>query len=84
MDATSKKTISIDDFIAKKLETYFRHLQGKKPCNVHSMVVDQAEAAVISYVMMHCNNNQSEAASVLGVSRGTLRTKLQKYSIKVK
>lgn len=83
MEGASNTNGSIQVFIAKKLEAYFNQLQGKKPCNVHSMVVGEAEEAVIGYAMKHCNNNQSQAADILGVSRGTLRTKIQKYRIQV-
>jgi len=32
--------------------------------------------------MKYTNGNQSQAAEILGINRGTLRTKLKSYSIK--
>ena len=78
------KEESLDNFITAKLDAYFMHLGNKMPSRVHAMVVDQAEATVIRYVFHHCENNQSKAAELLGISRGSLRSKMKLYKIKEK
>jgi Fis family transcriptional regulator len=36
---------------------------------------------MIAEVLRHCRGNQSRAASILGISRGTLRKKLVEYRL---
>jgi len=39
----------------------------------------QADKALITSVLEECNGNQSKAALYLGLSRGTLRSKMSDY-----
>jgi Fis family transcriptional regulator len=43
------------------------------------MVLDEVERPLIETVMENTNNNQSIAARMLGLSRGTLRKKLRTF-----
>lgn len=47
--------------------------------NLYQLVVEEVEAPLFRTVMEMTRYNQSKAARVLGVSRGTLRTKLKRY-----
>lgn len=60
---------------------YFAHFegQGQTPREVYNLVMDEVEAALYEAVMKFTDGNQSKAALIMGVSRGTLRTKLKKY-----
>lgn len=42
-------------------------------------LLDKAEREVLAIAMRRCRNNQLVCAKELGISRGTLRTKLNKY-----
>lgn len=44
-----------------------------------STLLEKAEKHVIKLAMERCKWNQSAAALALGISRGTLRTKLERY-----
>lgn len=44
-----------------------------------STLLEKAEKHVIKLAMKRCKGNQSVAALALGISRGTLRTKLKQY-----
>jgi Fis family transcriptional regulator len=48
-------------------------------CNLYQLIVEEVEAPLFRTVMELTRYNQSKAARVLGVSRGTLRTKLKRY-----
>jgi len=48
-------------------------------CNLYQLIVEEVEAPLFRTVMEMTRYNQSKAARVLGVSRGTLRTKLKRY-----
>lgn len=47
--------------------------------NLHQLILEMIEAPLFRTVMEMTRYNQSKAARVLGVSRGTLRTKLKRY-----
>lgn len=47
--------------------------------NLYELILEQVEAPLFRTVMEMTRYNQSKAARVLGVSRGTLRTKLKRY-----
>ena len=47
--------------------------------NLYQLIVEEVEAPLFRTVMEMTRYNQSKAARVLGVSRGTLRTKLKRY-----
>ena len=47
--------------------------------NLYQLIIEEIEAPLFRTVMEMTRYNQSKAARVLGVSRGTLRTKLKRY-----
>jgi len=60
-----------------------RHLSGTGSkdlnLNLYQVIVEEIEGALFRSVMELTRYNQSKAARVLGISRGTLRTKLKYY-----
>ena len=67
--------------VVDSLEAYFEHLEGNFPANLYQMVLSEVEAPLFKVVMKQVQNNQSKAASMLGLSRGTLRKKLKQYGL---
>ena len=53
----------------------------QEKANVYEMVMAEVEPELLKAVMRYTNNNQSKAAKILGINRGTFRTKLKKYGI---
>jgi Fis family transcriptional regulator len=45
------------------------------------MVMSEVEAPLLEAVMRYTGNNQSKASIMLGLNRGTLRTKLKNYGM---
>ena len=45
------------------------------------MVLKETEAPLFKSVMKYTENNQSSAAMILGINRGTLRKKLKQYKL---
>lgn len=64
------------------LRLYFDSLDGADPAAVYDMVTTEVERPMFEVVMGHVKGNQSRAAQILGISRSTLRKKLQRYDIK--
>lgn len=67
---------AIQNCVNEELRRYFELLKDQPPHDLHRMVMNQVESALLAFVMKECRGNQSKAATWLGISRGTLRTKL--------
>ncbi|ABX77806.1 Fis family transcriptional regulator [Coxiella burnetii] len=67
--------------VQQSLQSYFARLDGEDPVNLYSMVLAEMEVPLLRVVMRYTKNNQSKAAKILGLSRGTLRKKLAIYQI---
>ncbi len=67
--------------VAEELERYFAVLEGEEPCDLYKMVVGATEEALLQFVIERTGGNQSRAAQLLGVNRGTLRKKLKAHGI---
>jgi len=63
------------------LGNYFANLNGQKPNELYSLVMSEVEAPLFKTVMHYTGGNQSRAAQVLGINRGTLRKKLRTYGL---
>ena len=63
------------------LESYFHDLRGAEPNAVYDMVVNAVERPMLEVVMKQADGNQTVAAEILGISRGTLRRKLADYGL---
>ncbi len=67
--------------ISHELERYFEQLEGEQPCDLYKMVIGETELALLQFVLARTGGNQSRAAQLLGVNRGTLRKKLRYYGL---
>lgn len=67
--------------VAEALEAYFQKLNGHDCSGLHRLVLEEVEVPLLEAVMRHCGGNQTRAAQVLGINRGTLRKKLQQYGL---
>ena len=68
--------------VEKSLDEYFRHLDGEPPHGIYDMVIGHVEKALLAAVLSRANGNQTQAADMLGLNRGTLRSKLDKYKLR--
>ena len=65
------------------LEDYFKKLNGTAPGDLYDLVLSEVERPLFRTVMAYTEGNQSRAAEILGINRGTLRKKLKAYAISV-
>jgi len=63
------------------LDGYFNKLNGHKPGDLYQLVLGEVERPLFKAVLDYTNGNQSEAAQILGINRGTLRKKLRLYNL---
>jgi len=74
------KTLST--LTGEALNGYFRRLNGHKPGDLYQLVIGEVEKPLFEAVLEYTNGNQSEAAEILGINRGTLRKKLRSYNLR--
>ena len=67
--------------VEKALLRYFRHIDEEPVTDLHRMVISEIEVPLLEAVMKQTGNNQSKASIMLGLNRGTLRTKLKNYGL---
>ena len=63
------------------LQCYFETLNGHRPAHLYDLVMREVEEPLFKVVMGHVDGNQSRAATILGINRGTLRKKLKEFGI---
>ena len=63
------------------MHKYFEQLDGENPTDIYNMVLKEVELPLLEIVMKHCGDNQSKASKILGINRGTLRTKLKEHNL---
>lgn len=67
--------------IKTAVERYYETLLGEPVCATYELFLEQLEKPLLEATLAYTKNNQSQAAKVLGLNRGTLRTKLKKYDL---
>lgn len=73
--------LTLSSFVEQKIEHYFSHLEGQPAQGLYELVIKQAEKGLLRIVMEKANGNQSLAAAMLGLARGTLRKKLEEAGL---
>ena len=63
------------------ISNYLSQLNGNDVDNMYDLVLSEIEAPMLEEVMMYTRGNQTRAANLLGINRGTLRKKLKKYGM---
>lgn len=74
-------TASLRENVELAMANYFKHLDGQPVSDVYQMVLSEIEAPLLEQVMKYVRNNQTKAAQMLGLNRGTLRKKLKQYDL---
>jgi Fis family transcriptional regulator len=72
---------TLRDSVSIALKNYFQHLDGQPVTDVYNLVLSEVEAPLLEEVLRHTRNNQTKAAVLLGLNRGTLRKKLKQYGL---
>lgn len=63
------------------LNQYLKSLNGERPGDLYELVLGEVEEPLLKVIMDYTQGNQSQAAGILGINRGTLRKKLKTYSL---
>ena len=61
---------------------YLQDVGDQDNTNIYQKIIEAVEESVFEAILSHTNGNQQAAASISGVSRNTVRKKIEKYNIK--
>lgn len=67
------------EHVLESIDKYFDSTKLLGPQGIQTLILEEVEAAMYEAAMKFTKGNQVQAAKVLGVARGTLRTKLKQY-----
>ena len=81
MARPAPRALPLRAMCAEALESYFATLNGHKPGQLYDLVLREVEEPLFKAVLEYVEGNQSRAADVLGINRGTLRKKLKTYGL---
>jgi Fis family transcriptional regulator len=77
----SNKSKPLHKHTEDALNQYFANLNGDRPGDLYDLVMGEVERPLFKAVLDYTDGNQSQAAGILGINRGTLRKKLKSYSL---
>jgi Fis family transcriptional regulator len=79
--ALAGRSIPLRSHTEQALDSYFTYLNGHAPGRLYDLVMREVEEPLFRAVLDYAAGNQSRAADILGINRGTLRKKLKNYGI---
>jgi Fis family transcriptional regulator len=65
----------------RALHAYLSSLDGDRPTRLYDLVLREVEEPLFRTVLDYASGNQSRAADILGINRGTLRKKLRELGL---
>lgn len=78
---SQEKPQPLRDAVKKAVHNYLKQLNGQDSTEVYDLVLSELEAPLLEEIMLYTRGNQTRAATMLGINRGTLRKKLKKYGM---
>ena len=67
--------------VRKALDKYFKDLGDHPAGDLYQLFLAEMEQPLLEMVMQVAKGNQTRAAEILGINRGTLRKKLVQYKL---
>jgi Fis family transcriptional regulator len=79
--AKAQRDLPLRSHTERALNDYFASLNGHRPAHLYDMVLREVEEPLFRAVLDYASGNQSRAAVILGINRGTLRKKLRELGL---
>ncbi|MFU8831299.1 MAG: helix-turn-helix domain-containing protein [Wenzhouxiangella sp.] len=73
--------ICLHEFVHGVVEQYLDDMGSTPPDNLYQVMMAAVERPMIRTVLNHTGGNQSRAAELLGITRATLRNRIQRYGL---
>ncbi|MFA6302341.1 MAG: helix-turn-helix domain-containing protein [Legionella sp.] len=76
---TTKQEQGLQDLVYSLVTRFLAENKAKNIDDLYDMILSEVEPPLLQAVMEKRRGNQLQAAKMLGISRGTIRKKLQRY-----
>ena len=80
-ERSGEQVLPLRDHAQRALSDYFASLDGHNPARLYDLVMREVEEPLFRAVLDYADGNQSRAAGILGINRGTLRKKLREFGL---
>ena len=77
------KPIPLRQNVQQAIRRYLEDMGDSQPESLYRVLMAEVEPPLIEEVLRYTNGNQSQTARILGMTRNTLRAKLNRYDIPV-
>ena len=81
LDHKSATSIPLSAYVRQAIDLYFMQLKDHDAEGLHAMVIGAVEKPLLEATLTQYGHNQTKAAKALGLSRSTLRKKLEQYGL---
>ncbi|MFI3219203.1 MAG: helix-turn-helix domain-containing protein [Methylococcales bacterium] len=81
IDCKKPASLPLSVHVKQTIELYFSQLNGHDAVDLYAIVLSEVEKPLLEATLEHTGYNQTKAAKALGLSRSTLRKKLDQYGI---
>ncbi|HMA97911.1 MAG TPA: helix-turn-helix domain-containing protein [Wenzhouxiangella sp.] len=69
------------ELVRSTVEQYLNDMGETPPDNLYEILITEVEKPLIQTVLHRTGGNQSRSAQILGITRATLRNRIQRYDI---
>ena len=78
---TQEKPQPLSNAVQKAVANYLQQLNGQDVNDLYELVLSELERPLLEEEMKYTRGNQTRAANLMGINRGTLRKKLKQYGM---
>jgi len=72
----------LENWLQKTVKQYVVAMNARDDGKLHDLILSGVEKPLIEMVLNETGGNQTQAASILGINRNTLRKKIKDYDLK--
>ncbi len=78
---SSTEYSALHQYIENTVQQYFHDMEEEMIDNLYEVFIREVERPLLSATLRYTRGNQSRSAELLGLNRGTLRTKLKQHGL---
>tara|TARA_B110000459_G_C16618817_1_gene500473 strand:+ start:2810 stop:3064 length:255 start_codon:yes stop_codon:yes gene_type:complete len=82
MSKTKYNRATLKEQVANITTKYLQDSDSTSNTNIYKKIIEAVEESMFEAILNHTGGNQQAAASISGVSRNTIRNKIEKYNLK--
>jgi len=79
--ADRAQTVTLRQVVKDTLRNYFSNIGNEQPVDFYVILLEEIERPLLEVLINYTNYNQVRMATILNMSRGTLRKKLKQYGL---